>query len=100
MPGDEGRGFGLLDEEIGVPAQQVVAEHILDRIEDFGVADKVGEKREQEVRLVADVAAQRPAHPGLNGFEVGAQGARVSLAHHRDRGEITVALVGGDLGFS
>ncbi len=63
------------------------------------MADEVGEKRKQQMRLVANVAAQRTAHPGLDGFERCAQRARFGLAHHRNRGEITVALVGGDLVF-
>ena len=92
MPGDKGRGVGLLDEEIGVPAQNVGAEHILDRVEDRRVADQIGEEREQQMRLVADVAAQRAAHAGLDGLECRADGARLGLIHHLDWGEIALAV--------
>src|SRR5471030_3101263 len=83
----------FLDEEAGAPAEEIWAEHILDRIEDPGLADQVVQPGEIEMGLVALVAADRSAGRGLMRFELGAQLARLAFAQHVDRKIVAVALV-------
>src|SRR6266513_2430078 len=58
-----------------------------------------GEKRKEEMRLVPEVAAQRPTHLRLDRFELLAQGERLILRHDLDRREIACFVVLRDLGF-
>src|SRR5476649_2408334 len=83
----------FLDEEAGAPTEEIWAEHILDRIEDPGLADQVVQPGEIEMGLVALVAADRSAGRGLMRFELGAQLARLAFAQHVDRKIVAVALV-------
>ena len=99
VPRDKGRIGRFLDKEIAAPAQDVGAEHILDGVEDPRMTHEIGEKRKEEMRLVAQVAAERPAHLRLDRFELLAQGERLILRHDRDRREIALFVVLRDLGF-
>ena len=69
MPGNVVGGARLLDEEVRGPAQDVGAEQILDRVQDARVPDQLGGPGEQQVHLVAGVAADRAAGRGLVGLE-------------------------------
>ena len=96
VPGDE-TGIGrFLDEEIGRPAQDVRADHVLHRIDDLRVVNQLVRPGEQQVRLVAPVALQRLALDGLVRFERHAVVPRVVGGHDAHRGVVAVALVAGD----
>ena len=64
------------------------------------MANELCEEWEQKMRLMTNVAAQRPAHSGLDGFEAATQRPRRGLAHHRERREVAVAFIGGNLDVS
>src|SRR5579864_5785908 len=97
VPRDEGGVPRLLDEKIGGPAEKVGAEQILDRVEQRRMAYQVGEKREDEMRFVAQIAAQRPAEACLGRFKLMVQPGRLGLAHAADRGEVALLAVLLDL---
>jgi hypothetical protein len=99
VPRDKGRIGRFLDKEIAAPAQDVGAEHILDGVQDPGVTHETGEKRKEEMRLVAQVAAERPAHLRLDRLELLAKRERLVLRHDRDRREIARFVVLRDLCF-
>ncbi len=61
------------------------------------MAHEVGEKREQEVRFVAQIAAQRPAHARFDRLEFGTQRQRRFLVHDADRREVALLAVARDL---
>ena len=61
MPGHERRRARLLDEEVRRPAQKVGSVEVLHGVEDAGMANDVGKELEDEVRLVAQFAAEWPA---------------------------------------
>ena len=61
------------------------------------MSHEIGKKREQQMRLVAQIAAQRPAHAGLDGFQLGPEGERFIFAHDRDRRQKAVLAVLRDL---
>ena len=69
MPGDEGRVCPLLDKEIRRPAQEVWAVKVFDRVENPWMTNEIGEPSKQEVRLVPQVAAERPTCLTLEAFK-------------------------------
>jgi len=58
VPGHEAGASRLLGEERGVPAEEIRPQHVLDRVEDGGVADEIREPREEQMRLDPIDAAQ------------------------------------------
>ena len=58
VPGDEARTVGFLDEEVGVPAEDVRADGILDGVEHLRVMHQRIGPGEQQVHLVPQVALQ------------------------------------------
>jgi hypothetical protein len=69
MPGDKARTIGLLDKEIGVPAQNVWTNHIFDCIENFWVMYQCISPGEKQMSLVSPVALQWLAGLGFISFE-------------------------------
>src|SRR5437879_10509950 len=85
VPGDV-RGIArFLDEEARAPDEQVRPEHVLDRVQDRGVAHEIGQPREEQVRLVAQLAAEPPTVIGLDGLEPPAHCQRLAGGHHANR---------------
>ena len=95
VPRHEGRVARLLDEEARAPAEQVRAEDVLDRIEDAGIPDQPVEPREQEMALLPELAAERPAVGALHRLEPGAIAARLLGREHADRKVEPVATIPG-----
>src|SRR5690348_12814578 len=63
------------------------------------MADELGEKRKEEMRLVAQIAAERPAHFRLDRFKLLPQREGLILRHDWDRREIALFFVLRDLCF-
>ena len=61
VPGDEARIARLLDEERRIPAVEVRAQHVFDRVENFRVADEIIDPGKQHVAAMAHAALDRPA---------------------------------------
>ena len=61
MPGDEARIVRFLDEEAGVPAQDIRPEQVLHRIEDLRMADHLVDPGEQHMAAMAHLALDRAA---------------------------------------
>ena len=98
VPRHEGRRVRLLGEEGRAPAQDVGPDHVLDRVEDLGVARQLVGPGEQEVRLLAHVAAERPAQRALVRLQPVAVGPRLGRRQHADREMETVPAVVRHLG--
>jgi hypothetical protein len=62
------------------------------------VTHEVGQEREQQMRFVAQIAAQWAAGTRLDRFQGGAQGERFVFGHAADRREIAVLAILRDLG--
>jgi hypothetical protein len=69
VPRHKGRIGRLLDEEVGGPAQQIRTVEILDGVEDGAAPHERGEPDKQQVRFMAHIAPERPAHPPLERLE-------------------------------
>src|ERR1051326_7446664 len=63
------------------------------------MAEELGEKRKEEMRLVAQIAAERPAHFSLDRFKLLPQREGLMLRHDWDRREIARFFVLRDLCF-
>src|SRR3546814_10500527 len=72
-------------------SQDVGTEHVLDRVEDLRVPHQVGHPGQQQMRLLALMAADVAALARLVGFEVPAAGRGV-LGRHRPDGEAIAVL--------
>src|SRR5205085_8930662 len=77
----------VLDEEARVPDEHVRAEDGLDGVEDRGMTYEVREPREEQVRLVAELAAVRR----LDRLQAPAIAARVVRREHGEREQEAVA---------
>src|ERR1700712_803662 len=91
MPRNESWIMRLLDEEAGIPAQQIWAQQILDRIQDFGMADHLVDPGKQHVAAVAHLALDRAAGLRLIILELAAKLGDFASAERIDR-EIIAAL--------
>jgi hypothetical protein len=81
----------LLDEEAGVPAEDVGSEQILDRIQDLRMPDHFVDPWEQHVAAMAHLALDRSAGLCLVIFQLAAKFADLVLAQRIDR-EMIAAL--------
>jgi hypothetical protein len=97
VPGDEAGILRLLDEETGVPAQDIGPQHILDRIEDFGVADHLVDPGKQYVAAMAHLAPDRAATLGLVCLELVAKVSDLAWRERIDRKVVAIATIRGDL---
>src|SRR5580704_66406 len=100
MPGDESGIARLLDEEAGVPAQDIGPKQILDRVEDPGMADHVVDPGKQHVAAMAHLALDRATGPRLIVLELAAKFGDLALAQHIDRKMVAALAIGLDLTFA
>ena len=80
MPGNEPGIMGLLDEETGIPAEDVRSQQILDRIQDFRMTDHLVDPGEEHVAAVAHLALDRPPGSRLVALELAAKFGNLTLA--------------------
>jgi hypothetical protein len=97
MPGHETGIMGFLDEEAGIPAQDVRPQQVLDRIEDFGMTDHLVDPGEQHVAAMAHLALDRSAAFGLVILELAAKISHFAGAQGIDREVIAAVSIQGDL---
>ena len=71
-------------------AQDVWAVKVFDRIENPWMTDEIGEPSKQEVRLVPQVAAERPACLTLEAFKAAAIAECLGVRHYADRRDKTL----------
>src|SRR5262245_56398986 len=98
MPGDVGGIARFLDEKARAPNQEIRAEQVLDGVEDRWVTHQLGEPREEQVRLVADLAPERAPVLGLDGLEPLAKRERLGGRQDGDREQQPVPVVALDRG--
>src|SRR5262245_38174142 len=91
MPGHEPWIMRLLDEETGVPAKNVRAQQILNRIQDLRMADHVVDPGKEHVAAMAHLALDRGAGPCLIVLELAAKFGNFAFTQHVD-GEMVAAL--------
>src|SRR5205807_7145465 len=92
VPGDVGGVAGLLEKEARAPAKDVWPEDVLDGIQDDRVSYQRVEPGEDQVALVAELAAQRPTLRGLDGLEAPPVPAGLVGRQHPD-GEVEAVTV-------
>src|ERR1700761_8488874 len=100
MPGHEAGIARLLDEEAGVPAQDVGTEHVLDGIEYLWMPDHLVDPGKQHMAAMAHLALDRPAARSLVIFQLAAEARHLISAQHIDREVITVAAIAIDIRFA
>src|SRR5579871_3562277 len=91
MPGHESGIARLLDEKAGVPAEDVRAQQILDRIQDFWMADHLVDPGKQHVAAMAHLALDRAAAPRFVVLEAAAERGDFAFAQDID-GKMVAAL--------
>jgi hypothetical protein len=82
----------FFDKEIRLPAQEVWAVKVLDRIESPRMPDEIGEPGKQEMRLVPQVTAKRPICLTLEAFEAAAIAERLGGRRYADRRNKTLFM--------
>src|SRR5579871_709573 len=97
MPGHESGIARLLDEEAGVPAEDIRAQQILDRIQDFRMADHLVDPGKQHVAAMAHLALDRTAAPRLVVFEPAAEGGDFTFAQDIDGKMVATLAIGFDI---
>ena len=100
MPRHEAGIVRLLDEEAGIPAQDVRPQQVFDRIEDFGVADHLVDPAEQHMAAMAHLAADRAAALGLVRLELAAEARDFARGKRVDRKMVAMVAIEGDLGLA
>src|ERR1700748_2996514 len=100
MPGDEPGITRLLDEKAGVPAQDIRAEQVLDRIQDPGMADHLVDPGKQHVAAMAHLTLDRATGPRLIVLELAAKFGDFALAQGIDREMVAALAIGLDLAFA
>ena len=94
VPGHEAGAVRLLDEEVGGPAEQIGAEHILGGVDDLGMMHQLVDPGEQQVRLVPPVSLQGRAGLGLVLFEAAAIVRHLGRPKRRHGKVVAVAAIG------
>src|SRR4051812_1313214 len=97
MPRNETWIVRLLDEEAGVPAQDIRPEQILDGIEDFRVPDHLVDPGEQHMAAVPHLALDRTAGGSLVVFQPLAKGGHLAFAQEIHRKVIAALAIARDL---
>ena len=97
MPGHETGIMGLLDEEAGIPAQDIRPEQILDGIQDFRMADHLVDPGEQHMAAMAYLGLDRAAARGFIILELAAKIGDFAGAQGVDRKMIAALAIAGDL---
>ena len=88
----------LLDPEDRVPAQDVGADQILDRVEQGLVAHELIDPRPQQMTAGTLSAAERAAAAGLVGLELRPRLGRLACGQKIDRRDVAPVAVVVDLG--
>src|SRR4051812_49418456 len=97
MPGYEAGIMRFLDEEAGVPAQEIRPQQILDRIQDFRMTDHLVDPWEQHMAAMAHLALDRSSGPRLIILELAAEFVDLALGQRVDREMIATLAKAGDL---
>src|SRR3954451_10863593 len=92
--------MGLLDEETGIPAQDVRPEQVLHRIEDFRMPDHLVDPGEEHVAAMPHLALDRASALGLIAFELAAKAGHLALAQRIDREMVAALAIALDLAFA
>ncbi len=100
MPGHEARVMRLLDEETGIPAQDVRAQQILDGIQDFGMPDHVVDPGEQHMAAMAHLAFDRASAHSFIVLEPAAKIGHFAGAQRVNREVIAAVAIGSDVIFA
>src|SRR5258708_4013871 len=100
MPGHEAWIMRFLDEEAGIPAQDIRPEQILDRIENSGVPDHLVDPGEEHVAAMAHLRLDRAAAAGLIVLELAAEIGHFAGAERIDGEVIAAVAIMGDLMFA
>jgi hypothetical protein len=96
VPGHEAGVTGFLDEEAGVPAQDVRAQQVLHRVEDFRMADHLVDPAEEYVAAMTHLALDRAAAQNFVVFQLAAEVGDFGCAQGIDRKMVTAVLIGRD----
>src|SRR5262245_9503130 len=97
MPGHEPGIMRLLDEETGIPAEDIRAQQILDRIQNLGMAEYVVDPGKEHVAAMAHLALDRDAGPRLIVLELAAKFFDFALAQDVDREMVAALAIARDL---
>ncbi|MEH2570227.1 hypothetical protein V1289_009854 [Bradyrhizobium sp. AZCC 2289] len=100
MPGHEAWIERLLDEEAGIPAQDVRPQQILDRIENFGMSDHLVDPAEEHVAAMAHLRPDRAAAAGFIVLELAAEIGHFAGAERIDREVIAAVAISSDVAFA
>src|SRR5665213_891845 len=85
MPGYEPGIARFLDEEAGIPAEDIRAQQILDRIQNRGMPDHLIDPGKQHMAAVAHLALDRTAGPRLIVLKLAAKFGDFALTQRVDR---------------
>ena len=97
MPRHETGIARFLDEEAGIPAQDVRTQQILDRIEDFGVPDHLVDPGEEHMAAMAYLGLDGTAAAGFVILELAAKFGHLAGAQRIDWKMVAAIAVTGDL---
>src|SRR3954468_18398453 len=100
MPGHEARIVRLLDEEAGVPAQDIRTQQILHGIENLRMPDHLIDPGEEHVAAMAHLALDRTTASGFIILELLAKAGHFALAERIDRKVVAALAIGLDLAFA
>src|ERR1700736_2062809 len=91
MPGNEAGVAGFLDEEAGIPAQDVRSEQVLHGVEDFRMADHLVDPGEEHMAAMAHLGLDRASARRLIVLELTAKIGHFAGAQGVDR-EVVAAV--------
>src|SRR5216683_223926 len=100
MPGDEARVMRFLDEEAGIPAQDVRTEQVLDGIEYLGMPDHVVDPGEEHMAAMAHLALDRASARGFIVLEPAAKIGHFARAQRVNREVKAAVAIGSDVIFA
>src|SRR6266851_349965 len=100
MPGYEARVMRFLDEEAGIPAQDVRTQQVLDGIQDLGMPDHVVDPGEEHVAAMAHLALDRASARGFIILEPAAKIGHFVRAQRVNREVIAAVAIGSDVIFA
>src|SRR6266436_1686961 len=89
--------MGLLDEEAGIPAEDIRSQQIFDRIQDFRMTDHLVDPGKEHVATMAHLALDRSPGPRLVILQLPAKFGDFALAQCVDREMITTLAKARDL---
>src|SRR6266851_3249617 len=96
MPRNKPGIMRLLDEEAGVPAQDVRPEQVLHGIEDFGMPDHLVDPGEQHVAAMAHLALDGTSALGFIVLELATKIGNFAGAQRIDREVVATVAISSD----